>query len=309
MSWDVFVGAETMAAAMRLAAPLLFAALGELVCERSGVLNIGLEGVILISAFSAFWSASAGAPLPLALVSGVLAGCLLSCLFALFVLRYRADQVVAGMAVNILALGLTGLFYRAAFGMTGRMVSVDNFATRPIPLLCELPYLGTVLFQHNWLVYVAGPIALGVGYMLYRTRAGLALRALGDGPRAADSLGIPVLLGRAAAILFGGMMGGLAGSYLVLAHANTFVEGMSAGRGFIAVVLVILGAWRPGGVVLGAVFFGWATALQYRLQATMTGVPYLLFQMLPYVLVLVVLSGVVGRRRAPRALAMPYVKE
>ncbi len=294
---------------MRLATPLLYAALGELVCERAGVLNIGLEGIILLGAFAAFWSASAGAPLLLALACGVLAGLLLASIFALFVLRFKADQVVAGMATNILALGLSGLLYRSAFGATGQMLAVDNFAVHPLPLLWHVPYLGTALFAHNLLVYLAAPAALAVGYALYRTRLGLALRALGDGPRAADSLGLPVLWGRAAAVLFGGAMGGLAGAYLVLAHANTFVEGMSAGRGFIAVVLVILGNWKPGGVVLGAGFFGWATALQYRLQAGGGSVPYQLFQMLPYALTLLVLSGVVGRSRAPKALAVPYVKE
>lgn len=311
--WEILLGAQTLAAALRLATPLLYAGLGELVSERAGVLNIGMEGIILMGAFAGFMGAAGGLPLPLALLCGVTAGLLLASIFALFVLRYHADQVVAGMAVNILALGLSGLLYRAAFGATGRMLQVGNFPDWPLPLLGDLPYVGVVLFRHNALVYLAAPAALGVAYALYRTRAGLALRALGQAPAAAESLGIPVRAGRLCALLFGGAMGGLAGAFLTLAHANTFVEGMSAGRGFIAVVVVILGRWHPLGVVFGALFFGWATALQYRLQATLgmvgeAGVPYQLFQMLPYLLTLVVLSGLVGRSRAPRALAVPYEK-
>lgn len=295
------VVAPFLAASIRTATPLVLAALGELVVERAGIINIGLEGAILAGAFGALAGATAGA-----LVGGyagaMLAGMAVAAVFALFVVRWRADQVITGTALTLLALGTTGTLYRALYGASGAALTLPTSAPLRIPLLGSIPLVGEPLFAQPPATYLAYLLIPAIAWWMRRTQAGLALRAIGERPEAAVAAGVPVQRYRALAVLFGGALGGLAGGTLVLAQAGTFAEGMSSGRGFIAIAIVVLGRWRPLGVALGALLFGAASALQFAFQAMGWSVPYQLFLVMPYLLTLAALAGAVGRARAPAAL-------
>jgi general nucleoside transport system permease protein len=274
-----------LAATIRTATPLVLAALGELVVERAGIINIGLEGAILAGAFGALVGGTAGG-LAGGYAGAMAAGMMVAMLFALLVVRWRADQIISGTAITLLALGTTGTLYRALYGASGAALTLATSA--PV----RIPYLAYVLVP-------------AVAWWLARTHAGLALRAIGERPDAALTAGVPVDRYRFLAILLGGALGGLAGGTLVLAQAGTFAEGMSSGRGFIAIAIVVLGRWGAGGVALGALLFGGASALQFGFQAMGWNIPYQLFLAIPYVLTLAALAGAVGRARAPSALGKP----
>jgi len=294
-------------AAVRLALPLLLAALGELVVEKAGVINIGTEGMMLCGAFAGFAVAvatgSAGAGVAGAALTGAFAGAL----FGYFAVVRRADQIVIGTAVNLLALGATGLLARALY--RGAIPSGPTLPPLPVPILEAVPVLGPMLFRQNALVYAALLLVAAVGIGLRRTRPGLRLRAVGESARAADAQGVDVLRTRLAAVVAGGALAGVAGAALSLVQSNTFTEGMTAGRGFIALTIVIFGRWRPAGVVGAALFFGAAVAFQHRLQARGTDLPYQLTLMLPYLLTLAVLALASGKSRAPADLGRPYARE
>jgi simple sugar transport system permease protein len=288
-------------ATVRTATPLALAAIGETVVERAGLINISLEGVILGGAFGALIGATHGG-----VTSGYMAAMVLGVAFAapfaLFAIWFRADQIITGTAITLLAVGLTGTLYRALYGATGASLSLATSAPLAIPGLSRIPVIGPGLFAQppiTYFVYLLIPI---VWFWMYRTHAGLALRAIGDAPDAAETAGIRVNRVRALAVLFGGALGGLAGGTLVLAQAGTFVENMSAGRGFIAIAIVVLGRWNPLGVALASLVFGAASALQFLLQSIGLALPYQLFLALPYVLTLAALAGVAGRVRAPTYL-------
>ena len=295
------VATAFLAATVRTATPLALAALGELVVERAGLINIGLEGAILCGAFGALSGASAGGVVA-GYAGALIGGLLVAALFALFVVYWRADQIITGTALTLLALGTTGTLYRGVFGATGAALTLPTSGAWRVPLLSSLPYAGEALFAQpptTWLVYLLAP---ALSWWLARTQAGLAVRAIGERPEAAIAAGVAVQRVRALAVLFGGVLGGLAGGTLVLAQVGTFAEGMSAGRGFIAIAIVVLGRWRAGGVLLGALLFGAASALQFAFQAMGWNVPYQLFLVTPYLLTLAVLAGAVGRARPPAAL-------
>ncbi len=291
------------------ATPLLFAALGETLVERSGVINIGLEGILLVGAFAGMVACYfSGSPL-VGLAAGAGSGVLLALLFALFAIGRNADQIVVGVSLNLFAVGLTGVLYRGIFGVTGQALQVTTFTPISIPLLVQLPLLGPALFQHTILVYLAIVLVPFFTFFLFRMRAGLQLQAVGEYPLAAETLGVPVRTVRVLALAVEGFLGGIAGSYLSLAYANTFIEGMSAGRGFIALAIVIFGRWHPRGVLWGALFFGAATALQFHLQALGSAIPYQFVLMLPYVLTLLALIFLGTQKAAPTALGQPYHRE
>ena len=294
-------------ATLRLAAPLLLAALGELVVERAGVINIGIEGTMLTGAFAGFAIAAATGS-PLAGVAGAaLAGAGVGVLFGAFAVLRRVDQIVVGMAVNLLALGATGLGMRALYA--GAPPSAPTVPELAIPGLAGLPLLGPALFSQTPFVHGALLLTLALGFFLSRTAPGLRLRAVGESARAADTEGVSVHGTRLAAVVFGSALSGLAGAALSLAQSDTFTEGMTAGRGFIALAIVIFGRWRPLGVLLAAIFFGAATALQFRLQARGAAIPYPVFLMLPYVVTLAVLAFAIGRAAAPADLGRAYERE
>jgi general nucleoside transport system permease protein len=288
-------------ATIRTATPLALAALGELVVERAGVINIGLEGALIAGAFGALVGADVGGTSG-GFITAMLAGSAVSLVFALFVTRLRADQIITGTAVTLLAVGLTGTWYRVLYGESGAALTIPTSRPVPIPLLSSVPGIGPGLFAQpvtTYAIYILFPV---VWWWLYRTRPGLALRAIGERPEAADAAGIRTARVRLFAILFGGAMGGLGGATLVLAQAGTFAEGISAGRGFIAIAVVALGRWQPIGVAIAAGLFGAASASQFLFQAMGWALPYQLFLVLPYVLTLVALTRVRTRVLAPAAL-------
>jgi len=295
---------EFVAAAVRTGTPLALAALGETVVERAGVINIGLEGIILAGAFGGLLASASGSATGFA--GAALAGVAVAALFALFAVTMRADQIITGVAVNLLVVGLTGTLYRGIYGATGAALTITTTGTLPIPLLSRIPLLGPALFDQappTYLVYCVAPL---LAWWLYRTLPGLAHRAVGERPDAARAAGASPARVRWGAILVGGAMGGIAGGMLVLSQAGTFAEGMSAGRGFIAIAIVALGRWHPFGVLAAALLFGAASALQFLFQAMGWTLPYQLFLALPYVLTLLALAGLAGRRAAaPAALGQP----
>jgi simple sugar transport system permease protein len=290
-----------LAATIRTATPLVLAAYGEVLVERAGLINIGLEGAILAGAFGALVGATAGG-VAAGYASAVASGVIIAALFAFFVVVLRADQIITGTALTLLSMGATGTLYQALYGSTGAALNISTSAPLAIPGLSALPVVGHALFSQPPITYVAYLLAPALAWWLGHTHAGLALRAIGERPEAAEAAGIGVDRVRTMAILAGGALGGLAGGTLVLAQAGTFAEGMSAGRGFIAIAIVVLGRWRPLGVALGALVFGGASALQFAFQAMGWSAPYQLFLVAPYLLTLAALAGAVGRARAPAAL-------
>jgi ABC-type uncharacterized transport system permease subunit len=289
-------------ATVRTATPLLLAAIGETLVERAAIINIGLEGVILSGGFCAHVGASRFG-LAGGFVAGVLSGVAIALLFALFVVQLRCDQIITGTAITLLAVGLTGTLYRSLYGAAGAALSIATLSPTSVPILSKLPVLGSGFFEQPVVTYGLYALVPATWWWMYRTHAGLALRAVGDSPIAAEAAGVRVARVRVGAIAVGGALGGLAGATLVLAQAGTFAENMSAGRGFIAIAIVVLGRWHPLGVALAALLFGASSALQFLLQAMGLALPYQLFLALPYALTLAALAGVAGRVRAPAALA------
>jgi simple sugar transport system permease protein len=290
-----------LAAAVRVATPLLLAATGETVTERSGVINLGLEGIMLTGALAATLGATAWGPWS-GVACAIAAGMLLAAVFALLVVGARADQIITGTAITLAAVGLTGTIYRQAYGSGGAGLTIPTLGSVAIPGLSQIPVLGPALFDQpapTYLALLGMPI---VWWVLFRTRLGLALRATGEGAAMARAVGVRTNLIRSGATVVGGGFAGLAGASLVLAQVGSFAEGMTAGRGYVAIAIVVLGRWHPVGIALGALLFGVATALQFLLQTLGLDAPYQLFLMLPYLLTLFALAGAVGRVRAPADL-------
>jgi ABC-type uncharacterized transport system permease subunit len=286
---------------MRFATPLAYAALGELVVERAGVINIGLEGAIIGGAFGALVFAGTGS-VALGFVGAALAGILIAAVFAVFVVTLRTDQIITGTALSMLGLGITGTLYRTMYGSAGASLHTPTIAAIAVPGLSSIPGIGPALFNQPVVTYALYVIVPALAWWFYRTSAGLALRAVGENPEAALGAGISPARVQWAAILFGGAMGGIAGGTLVLAQVGTFAEGMSAGRGFIAIAIVVLGRWTPWGVAGAALVFGAASALQTLAQAAGWAMPYQLPLAFPYVLTLVLLATARGRAASPAAL-------
>ena len=288
-------------AAVRTATPLALAALGEVMVERSGVINIGLEGAIIAGAFGALVGAGSGSVM-FGFAAGAMAGAAIGAVAGGFITWLRADQIVTGTAITLLGLGLTGLLYRTLYGATGAGLSIPTLVPLRIPLLSSIPLIGTALFAQPVSTYLSYLLVPTFWAILWRTHIGLAIRACGESPRAAVTAGINLRLVQFATLMVGGLCGGLAGATLVLAQSGTFIEGMSSGRGFIAIAIVVLGRWHPVGAVLAALLFGGAMALQYLLQAMGWSIPYQLVLATPYVLTLLALAGLAGRVTAPAAL-------
>lgn len=290
-----------LAAMVRTATPLLLAALGELLVERAGLINIGLEGAILAGAFGSLVGATAGG------VAGgfggaIVGGVIVAALFAACVVWLNADQIITGTALTMLSLGATGTLYRTLYGNSGAALAISTSAPLALPLLSRIPIIGPAFFVQPPITYIAYLLIPCIAWWLRGTHAGLALRAIGEQPEAAQVAGVRVQRMRVLAVLAGGVLGGLSGGTLVLAQAGTFAEGMSAGRGFIAIAIVVLGRWHPLGVALAAFIFGAASALQFAFQAMGWHAPYQLFLVAPYLLTLAGLVGTAGRARSPAAL-------
>jgi general nucleoside transport system permease protein len=288
------------------ATPLIYAALGELIAERSGVLNLGVEGMMLIGAVSAFAVAFAGYPAPVAAMVAALAGAAASLIFAVLALSLATNQYAAGLALTILGSGLSG-FIGHRFGGT----SVPSIARIHVPLLSDLAVVGPVLFSEDLMVYFAVLMACGTWWFLYRTKAGLIVRIVGEAPQSAMAIGYPVIRIRYWTTLFGGAMAGLGGAYLSLSYTPLWVDDMTAGRGWIALALVVFAAWRPWRLVFGAWLFGGMSVLQLFAQGLGVKLPSEALSALPYlativVLVLISRNPQTLRLNAPLSLAQPF---
>jgi len=292
---------------VRLAAPLLMASTGELVSERAGVLNMSVEGMMLTGAFAGAVGASATGSPVLGLLIGVLAALPVALLQAVLSITLRANQIVTGIGINILALGATTLAYREIFGSRSR-ATVPGLDTWAPPLLRDIPVLGEQLFRQAWLLYAGLVLVALIAWGMRRTALGLALHAAGAAPRAADKSGLSVTALRYGAVLLAGAMSALAGCFLSIGDIHTFTEGMTNGAGYLAIAAVIFGNWRVGRTVCACLLFGAATALQFQLPAMGVQVPGALLIMLPYLLALLAVAGLVGRQTAPAALTQPFVR-
>ncbi len=288
------------------ATPLLFAALGEMVTEKSGVLNLGVEGMMVMGAIIGFVAEYYSGNATIAILAGVLAGAFMASLFALLVLKFHASQVPTGLALTIFGIGLSALVGQSMIG-----IAYEGLPKLSIPVLSLIPVIGPLLFQQDFLVYLSIAMVVAIHYFLTKTRAGLILRAVGDSHDAAHAMGYSVVKIRFMAILFGGAMAGLSGAYLSLAYSPMWVEQMTAGRGWIALALVVFACWRTVRVLLGAYLFGGISILQLHAQALGIGIPSQVMSMLPYlatIFVLVIISRDVSKIKlnAPASLGKAF---
>ena len=299
-----------LAATIRMATPLLTASLGQIFAQLSGVLDLSVEGAVLSGAFWGFVGAFYGGNVWVGLLAGVLAGVLVALLMAFLSVTLRANQAITGIMLVIMMAGFTFFMNKLIFGGSYIPPRTAGFREMHFPLLSDLPVIGPVLFRQNLLVYVAFALVPILSVVLYRTTYGLNVRAVGEHPRAADSVGINVHRIQYSAVLLGGVLSGLAGAFLTLGYTNLFTDNISAGRGWLAVALVFFGKWRPWQVMVGALLFGFVNALQLRLQAmSATPLAYQLMLMLPYLLTIVVLTAVARKASGPAAMCVPYTRE
>lgn len=301
--------ASFLASDLLTATPILIAALGILFSERAGIVNIGTEGLMLIGALmGSIGSYYSGSALVGALFAMVVT-MLFSSVFAFFTITVKADQTVVGTAVNIFAGGFTIALNRVVFGVTNTMPNIPAFDKMPIPLLSKIPILGEAFFNQavpTYLAFLAVPIA---GFVLNKTNIGLKLRAVGENPRACDTVGINVFRIRYMAVLYSGMMAGLAGAFVSMGQLKFFLEGMVSGRGFMALAAVVFGNYSSSGVMAAVLLFGAGNALQYRLQAINNNIPYQLLVMLPYLITIVAICFLIRKSNKPASSAVAYFKE
>ena len=305
MTWSFWT--MLLASGVRMAMPLLYAGLGEMVSERAGVLNIGMEGVMLCGAFFSFAGAYYTGSLGLGLLFGMLGGALISMIHAALCVKGKQNQTVSGLALNMLALGLTSFLYKLMFN-SGERMQISVLPKVKLPLLSEIPVIGEAFFNQDILAYAAY-VLLIVAFVLIRyTRLGLSMTSIGENPMAADAAGIHVEKRQMLACLVNGLLGGAGGAYLIIAQLGLFNDNLTAGRGYIALATVILGRYSPFGVFLAALLFGTANAVEIRLQAFGVPVPTQALAMLPYIITLCALLMTSGRSREPEALAKPYIR-
>jgi len=297
---------QILFAAIKTGTPLLLIALGEVICEKSGVLNLGQEGMMLMGAVVGFIAAYATGNAGLGVLGAMLMGSFMSLIFAVLVLQLGANQVATGLALTIFGTGLSAFVGSDFVGNT-----VQGFQPIAIPVLSSIPYLGDILFKHDILVYLSFVLAFVIAYVANKTRVGLVLKAVGENPHAANAIGIKVLQVRYLAILFGGAMTGLAGAYMSLVYTPMWAENMTAGRGWIALALVVFASWRVGRIMLGAYLFGFASIMHLVLQGLGVNISSNLLAMMPYVatvIVMVIISADQFKEKllAPRSLGKPF---
>ena len=311
---DIFqlgIVTSILATAVRMGTILLLAALGELVVERAGVLNLSVEGMMLSGAFAGFLGAYYSNSLWIGVLFAIIAGILISAIFGILAVILKIDQTVSGLTVNIFSAGLTFYMYRSIFPNVGatNIPALKPFTVHKIPFLSDIPIIGEILFSQYALSYIAILMMALITFYLYRTKSGLILRTLGENPRAVDMKGINVTLYRFCAVLFGGMMAGLAGAFITLASVGIFVADITSGRGWLAIAIVIFGDWKPTKILWASLFFGFIDALQMQLQALGVQLPFQLFLAMPYILTTVAVFLARKRSGAPMALGIHYVRE
>lgn len=306
---EILFTASLWAAAIRIASPLIFATLGELICERAGVLNLGIEGIMTIGAFAGWVSVHAGADLATGLLIAAAAGAIFGLLHGFLVVPLGLSQHVAGIGLTLLATNLAYFAYRLIFPEVTSPPKIVPFQPWPIPGLADLPFLGEVLFRQTPMTYLAFLMAGLVAYILAKTPLGLAIRTVGENPAAVEAQGIDVTWLRLGAVAAGSALMALGGAFLTMSAFDSFYFDMTNGRGWIAVALVVFGSWRPGKAVLGAILFAAFDAYQLRLQQALgQDIPYQIFLMLPYALAILALILMARRAAYPRALMIPYRK-
>ncbi len=298
-----------LAATVTAGTPILYAALGELIIERAGIINLGVEGIMLIGAVTGFIVSVVFDNSWLGLLAAMVAGGLITSIHAFLTITLRANQVVSGLALTLFGTGLSGYLGKAYIGIP----VTHPFAVQPLPLLKDIPVLGKVLFNHDILVYISFLLVPLLWMFMYRTRPGLLLRAIGENPAAADAIGAKVFVLRYVYVIMGGMLCGVGGAYLSLAYAPSWLENMTAGRGWIAVALVIFALWNPLRAMVGAYLFGGIDALGFHLQVLGVTISPFFLNMMPYLFTIIVLVMVMqrqgGRLTAPGALGIPYDRE
>lgn len=304
---DLFASAGLWAAMLRIATPLIFGTLGALLCERSGVLNLGIEGIMTFGAMVGWLTVYHGGDLWLGLLAAALAGAAFGLLHALLTVPLGVSQHVAGLGITLFASSLAYFIFRLAIPVSGSPPTIVPFQVLQIPLLSNLPFLGEALFHQTAPTYVAILLALLLGYLLSATPLGLAIRIVGENPHAAEAQGLDPIAIRVGAIAFGSALMGLGGAFLTLSAFNSFFPTMVQGRGWVCIALVVFASWRPTRALLGALLFALFDAYQLRLQHIVgKAVPYQLFLMLPYVMSIVALLVMARRARVPQALMQPF---
>jgi simple sugar transport system permease protein len=304
----VVVWSALFASMLRFATPLIFAALGGMFSERSGVVNVGLEGMMLMGAFFGIMAADKLDSWILGLLVGVLSGGAMALVHAIWSIHFRADQIISGFAINFLALGLTGYLFIDIYGQEGTPTDIPSIPNVRLAFLDDVPFFGDLFGNLNLMIWVALLLVPLAWLVLFKTPLGLRLRAVGEHPRAADTVGIDVYAIRYGAVVTSGMLAAAGGAFLSIGFVGSFNENMTAGRGFIALAAVIFGNWRPFGAAAACLLFGFSSALAQRLPEYSSSAA-VLFQALPYVLTLIAVAGVIGRSIPPAAVGKPYQKQ
>ena len=308
-AFEVLLTASFWVAAIRIASPLIFATMGELICERAGVLNLGIEGIMVVGAFAGWFAVYAGADLWSGVAIAALAGALFGLLHATLTVPLGLSQHVVGIGITLLATSLTYFTYRVLLPEVTSPPKIEAFRPLPIPYLSDIPVAGPALFAQTPLTYLAFVTVAVVAWVLYRTPLGLALRAAGENPAAVEAQGISVAAIRMGAVMAGSALMAVGGAFLTMSAFDSFFFEMVNGRGWICIALVVFGSWRPGKALLGAILFAAFDAYQIRLQQITGGVvPYQIFLMMPYVLSIAALVLVARRADYPKALMIPYQK-
>jgi len=305
---DVVTWSALFAAMLRFATPLLFGALGGIVSERSGVVNIGIEGMMLMGCYFGIYGADIGGSWVIGLLVAMVAGGVLALVHAAFSVTLRADQIVGGVAINLLAVGITGYLYVDHYGDQGTPDDVSRVPDVTLPLIKDIPFVGDAIGKTNLMTWLAILLVVVLAVFLFRTPQGLRLRSVGEHPRAAETVGLSVIRTRYLAVIASGVLAALGGAYLSIGFLGSFNQNLTAGRGYIALAVVICGRWRPGGALAFACLFGFSSAIAQRLP-TFSESGAVLFQALPYVLTIIVVAGVIGRSRPPAAIGQPYTRE
>jgi len=297
-----------LAGAIKLSVPLLLTSLGEIVSERAGVLNLGLEGIMIMGAFAGFLGAAVSGNMWIGFGTGMITGAAMAFLLPLISETLHGNQIVTGLGIFILGTGLSLLFFRIVFQGTFVPV-VEGLGKISIPMLSDAPIIGRIFFQHDVMVYITLLLVPLFYYLIFHTSIGLSMRSVGENPRVAETLGLNVTRIRYYSVMLGGAMAGLGGAYLAIEYAKKFTEGMTAGIGFVALAVVILGRWNPVGALFAALLFAGATVLQLRLQAIGVEIAPQFFFMIPYLLTIIVLVLVSRAGGGPEAVGEPYIKE
>jgi ABC-type uncharacterized transport system permease subunit len=305
---DVVTWSALIAAMLRFATPLIFGALGGIVSERSGVVNIGIEGMMLMGCYFGIVGADVGGSWVVGLLAAMVAGGVLALVHAVFSVTLRADQIVGGVAINLLALGITGYLFVDRYGDQGTPDNISRVPDVSLPGIKDIGFVGDAVGRANLLTWLGILLVVALAVYLFRTPGGLRLRSIGEHPRAAETVGLSVIRTRYLAVIASGVLSALGGAYLSIGFLGSFNQNLTAGRGYIALAVVICGRWRPGGALAFACLFGFSSALAQRLP-TFSESGATLFQALPYVLTIIAVAGVIGRSRPPAAVGQPYTRE